>query len=545
MDMRKLELLFICLLVSFNGFSQGKISRGVRSTDQSGVVKATHSNNTKSATETAGTTMRPASVKQTQTSRIPQKTVLPHTPTAQVTRFSVKGVTFDMVSVEGGAFYMGGTGSAATDNEKPLHSEYVSSFLIGKTEVTQELWMAVMGSNPSYTKGDKLPVENVSWNDCKEFVDALNKLTGNNFRLPTEAEWEYAARGGKETHGYVYSGSNNPTDVAWYDTNSGGKTHAVATKYSNELGIYDMSGNVYEWTSSPWRYNYDSAENERQRVRRGGSFLIGSNSCRVSHRDTHTLYFKGSYIGLRLALSKRQASTASGVTSKSDVSYAVTTVGTRYSVKGVKFEMINVKGGSFRMGNDASDAKSVEKPVHEETVSSFQIGKTEVTQALWKAIMGSNPSRFEGDDLPVENVTWNDCQEFVKKISQLTGMNFRLPTEVEWEYAARGGASSRAYKYSGSNSVDDVAWYFGNTGGKTYVVSSKSPNNLGLYDMSGNVWEWTSSPWCADYSSSKDYTKRVRRGGSSLSYDWATRVTLRFGEDLTFKYEDLGLRLAL
>ena len=155
--------------------------------------------------------------------------------------YTVNGVSFTMIGVEGGTFTMGATseqGSDAYDDEKPTHQVTLNSYYIGETEVTQALWQAVMGSNPSYFTGNlQRPVEEVSWGDCQTFIKRLNKLTGENFRLPTEAEWEYAARGGKESKGYKYSGSNTIGDVAWYGDNSSSKTHAVKTKQPNELGI--------------------------------------------------------------------------------------------------------------------------------------------------------------------------------------------------------------------------------------------------------------------------------------------------------------------
>lgn len=163
-----------------------------------------------------------------------------------------------------------------------------------------------------------------------------------------------------------------------------------------------------------------------------------------------------------------------------------------FTVNGVKFTMIQVEGGLFTMGatpEQGNEADSDEKPAHQVTLSSFMIGQTEVTQELWEAVMGSNPSRFEGAKLPVEQVSWNDCQEFVTKLNALTGQHFRLPTEAEWEYAARDGSKSQGYKYSGSNNLDDVAWYGGNSGGKTHEVATKRANELGIYDMTGNVWE--------------------------------------------------------
>ena len=225
---------------------------------------------------------------------------------------TVKGVSFTMIAVEGGAFKMGATseqGSDADNDEKPVHNVTLSDYYIGETEVTQELWQAVMGTNPSYSKGNKKPVEKVSWDDCQEFIRKLNQLTGKNFRLPTEAEWEYAARGGNKSKGYKYSGSNSIGDVAWYTDNSGSKTHDVKTKQANELGIYDMSGNVYEWCQD-WYGSYSSGSQTNPtgptsgsfRVLRGGSWSDYASFCRVSYRDCSdpdSRYYNG---GLRLAL---------------------------------------------------------------------------------------------------------------------------------------------------------------------------------------------------------------------------------------------------
>ena len=225
------------------------------------------------------------------------------------------------------------------------------------------------------------------------------------------------------------------------------------------------------------------------------------------------------------------------------------------TVNGIKYSMVWVEGGTFRMGatsEQGSDAESDEKPVHSVTLSGYYIGKTEVTQALWKAVMGSNPSSFKGDNLPVEQVSWNDCQEFIRKLNSLTGQNFRLPTEAEWEFACRGGNNSRGYKYSGSNYIDNVAWYDGNSGDKTHPVGTKAPNELGIYDMSGNVWEW-SADWYGDYSSGAQTNPkgpyggsyRVYRGGSWNCYVRYCRSSDRGDGFPTLRYFDLGLRLAL
>ena len=162
--------------------------------------------------------------------------------------FEANGVSFTMIPVEGGTFTMGATSEMTEpfDWEKPTHQVTLSSYYIGETEVTQALWKAVMGSNPSHFKGDNLPVEYVSWDDCQTFIRKLNALTGKRFRLPTEAEWEFAARGGNKSCGYQYSGGDELSEVAWFVGNSGDRTHAVGTKIANELSIYDMSGNVCE-----------------------------------------------------------------------------------------------------------------------------------------------------------------------------------------------------------------------------------------------------------------------------------------------------------
>ena len=223
--------------------------------------------------------------------------------------FTANGISFTMIAVEGGSFQMGST--AGDSDEKPVHEVKVNSFSIGQTEVTQELWEAVMGSNPSNFKGNKLPVERISWNDCQTFLTKLNQLTGQKFRLPTEAEWEFAARGGIQSKSFTYSGSNTIDDVAWYTSNSDSKTHEVATKTPNELGIYDMSGNVWEWCQDWYGSDYYSSSvvnnptgpsSGSYRVYRGGRWGNSATNCRVANRNYNTPTITGDYLGFRLAL---------------------------------------------------------------------------------------------------------------------------------------------------------------------------------------------------------------------------------------------------
>ena len=227
--------------------------------------------------------------------------------------FTVNGVSFNMVEVQGGTFMMGATieqDSDAWDNEKPAHQVTLSPYAIGQTEVTQELWVAVMGTNPSKFKGNlQRPVEYVSWNDCQEFIAKLNQMTGMNFRLPTEAEWEYAARGGNKSRSFKYAGSNTATNVAWITSNSSNRTHPVASKEPNELGLYDMSGNVLEWCMD-WQGSYSSnaqidptgPATGTYRELRGGCWDMSENSSRVSARIMGTPGSRTNIDGLRLAL---------------------------------------------------------------------------------------------------------------------------------------------------------------------------------------------------------------------------------------------------
>ena len=227
-----------------------------------------------------------------------------------------------------------------------------------------------------------------------------------------------------------------------------------------------------------------------------------------------------------------------------------------FYANGVSFEMVEVRGGTFRMGGTSEqggDADSDDEyPVHSVTLSGYYIGKTEVTQPLWKAVMGCNPSRFKGDNMPVECVSWDDCQEFLRKLNSLTSQNFRLPTEAEWEFACRGGNNSRGYKYSGSNYIDNVAWYDGNSGGKAHPVATKLPNELGIYDMSGNVYEWCSD-WCGGYTSGAqtnpkgpyDGSDRVCRGGNWFGLSVSCRSSARSHDSPDKRTYCCGLRLSL
>lgn len=259
------------------------------------------------------------------------------TPSVEVTEdddkivFTVKGAEFTMIRVEGGTFIMGATTEQETPdewdesfwgpdvNEYPIHQVTLSNYCIGQTEVTQKLWTAVMGSNPSYFSINynyygtlQRPVESVSWNDCQAFISRLNALTGWHFRLPTEAEWEYAARGGAKSQGYKYAGSNDINRVAWWgydENNTFMQTHPVAKLSPNELGLYDMSGNVQEWCQDWYgAYNGEAQIDPKgpndgtDRVYRGGNWYVSAWDCRISTRAVSDPANCGYWTGLRLAL---------------------------------------------------------------------------------------------------------------------------------------------------------------------------------------------------------------------------------------------------
>ena len=774
---------------------------------------------------------RTVEVREDQTSELSGNLRVLSSPDGSIKTFTVKGVSFNMVSVEGGTFQMGATeeqGVDAGDEEKPVHSVTLDSYMIGQTEVTQELWEAVMGttvrqqrdkeSSGNYLRGEgkNYPMYYISWIECKEFIEKLNQLTKHNFRLPTEAEWEFASRGGNRSGHYKYSGSKNIKDVAWYVDNSKDSTHPVGTKKANQLGIYDMSGNVIEWCEDKYEEDYYSHSPQMNpegpnysdyRVLRGGSLFSDAWTCRVSCRLRSVPSLRGT-IGFRLACgqqienlkeedtseAKTDAMRENETTSLSDSMTAVNAnhsnnststvlpktnteaeemnnqgedyyygrngkpedyseavkwyrkaaelgsadgqfnlgymyengegvekdysesakwyrkaaeqghadgqfnlgcmyingngvpqynsdamkwflkaaeqghsaaqfnIGVMYAngigvpqdnseavkwyrkaaelgyaegqfnlgfmydmgygvtennseavkwyrkaaeqglaeaqfnlgymyelgegvkkdftqaknwyekaaaqghekaenglrrvlyllqgaptavignvqtftVKGVSFNMISIEGGSFQMGatsEQKKDADNDEKPVHNVTLNDFMIGETEVTQELWEVVMGTNPSSFKDAKHPVECVSWNDCMKFISALRFLTGRSFRLPTEAEWEFAARGGNKSGKTVYSGSDTIDNVAWYDDNSGNGTHPVGTKKPNELGIYDMSGNVDEWCEDRY-GSYSSSpqtnpqgsKEGSLRVVRGGSWHSLARHCRVSVR------------------
>ncbi|MBR0202555.1 MAG: SUMF1/EgtB/PvdO family nonheme iron enzyme [Bacteroidaceae bacterium] len=539
-----------------------------------------------------------------------------HSPIERTFTLSGNGktVTFKMIKVEPDTFQMGSAGD--NDRVTPVHSVTLTKeYYICETEVTQALWYAVMGQSPisgasqwssSYGLSDDRPAYFINYEDCQSFLSALNnKLSSQleseeRFRFPTEAEWEFAAKGGNMSEGYIYSGSNTLSDVAILKASSS----ALASSYSapvknmapNEIGLYDMSGNVYEWCYDWYSQYINDALIDPQgpmsgtdRVRRGGYYKGKESECCVAERGYYSPSNRSAYNGLRLCLgeeiapisvypsslslasdaSSRMLSisangditydssaswltitpssdnianlivSATANTSTSDRSATITlSVGSfsktvivtqghplenrTFTVSGngktVTFTMKPVEGGIFMMGQEGPfDISTTDYSSSKLTsVKNYYMGETEVTQALWYAVMGKSPTLDGGrwdstngldDNKPAYYIGFNDCVSFIsalnsKLATQLnSGEYFRLPSESEWEFAAKGGNRSNGYLYSGGNSIEDVACYAANSfalGASdanygTHIVKTKAANELGLYDMSGNVWEWCSN----------------------------------------------------
>jgi len=516
----------------------------------------------------------------------------------------------EFVQIQPGEFTMGcSPGDDECDsNELPAHRVRITrGFQIGKYEVTQDQWQAVMGLGWSNYKGATLPVDFVSWDEIQTFLGRLNgRNDGFRYRLPTKAEWEYAARAGTADK---YAGAGALGDVAWYLSNSDSQTHPVGEKRPNAWGSYDMLGNVREWCQD-WYGDYSSSPVEnpagpssgQYRMLRGGSWygvagfgrvsyrfrfggvgiggfrcvreVAASSSCAaptITTQPAGRTIASGSTADLTVTasgsapLSYQWYEGAQGTTTRPVGTSSPTfrtpalTVATTYWVRVTNacgqvdsaaatvnitaptlrndfgMEFVQIQPGEFTMGCSPGDSgcSAVESPAHRVRITKgFQIGKYEVTQQQWQAVIGSNPSWFKGVTLPVEQVSWDDVQAFLGRLNARNdGFRYRLPTEAEWEYAARAGTTD---KYAGASALGDVAWYDSNSGSTTHPVGQKRPNAWGMYDMLGNVWEWCQD-WYGVYSSGaadnpagpSSGPGRTTRGGSWVSYAWDARASYR------------------
>lgn len=440
-------------------------------------------------------------------------------------QFNVNGVSFTMVKVNGGVL------QSLPDIEND--SVFLSDYYIGQTEVTQELWNAVMGYNNSkFSWGSQNPIETISWYESIKFIYRLNQLTGENFYIPSRAEWLYAASGETSTTN-IFSGSNDLLSIAWVKMNAASYTHNVRTKTSNSLDIYDMTGNVAEWC-------YEN----NQYYALGGSWDSSVDECKIftKHKPIKP-NTASSTIGLRLVMHPKHAQRSGDVKIHySADSTCVVRIGDVY------FDMKFVEGGTFIMGQNSERTAS---PAHEVTLSNYYISETEVTEQLWCTIMGGKRTNLLFS-IPKIKISYYDCLQFIIRLNALTGKRFRLPTEAEWEYAARGGKKTHRFIYSGSNRLTDVAWCIEN-GGTIHPVKSRLPNELGIHDMSGNVSEWCQD-WYDNYNSSpqinptgpKYGTDCVVRGGSCFnSQGYYPLVSGRSKLNPQHCSSDIGFRLVL
>jgi eukaryotic-like serine/threonine-protein kinase len=437
----------------------------------------------------------------------------PGTPSKEEVEDLGKGIKLDLVLIPAGKFKMNNT------HEVTLTKPYY----MGKNEVTQEQWESVMGDNPSSTKGAKFPVTNVSWEDCQDFIKKLNAKSNGGYRLPTEAEWEYACRAGTSTaYSFGYSLTKSDANI---EGGPAGSIKEVGSYKPNLFGLYDMHGNVWERCEDSYGdYPLGAVTDPKgsatagNRVVRGGSFADGIVSAHSSKRHATNPTNRGVNHGFRLARSVDNKVEVVPPVLKPDPAAIMPATGNllgspfseakakevQKSVakslqkeveekadlgKGTTLEMVLIPAGKFKMGSPASEKnRSDNETQHEVTLTKpFYMGKYEVTQEQWESVMGDNPSSTKGAKLPVTGVSWKDCQGFIEKLNAKTSGGYRRPTEAEWEYACRAGTTT-AYSFGDVLTKSDANC--NESGGRIKEVGSYKPNAFGLYDMHGNVWEW-------------------------------------------------------
>ncbi len=503
------------------------------------------------------------------------------------------GIKLDLVLIPAGKFMMGSpTSEKGHRPDKNQHEVTLTkSYYISKYEVTQEQWESVMGNNPSSkNKGAKLPVTDVSWKDCQSFVNKLNAKTNGNYRLPTEAEWEYACKAGTMT-AYSFGDVITPQDA----NIDGLGTKVVGSYKPNAFGLNDMHGNVWEWCQD-WMADYPEGAamdpkgpaTGNDRVLRGGSFFLIESHARSSYRDSCFSFKHVEDSGFRLARTVDVKTVLAPTEPKPDPAWIVQTTGKLLVApfteakakevqkevanslqkeveekedlgKGIKLEMVLIPAGKFKMGSPTSEpGRQPNETQHEVTLTQpYYIGKYEVTQDQWQEVMANNPSKTKGEKLPVTDISWNDCQEFIKKLNSTTNGGYRLPTEAEWEYACRAGTTD-AYSFGDSLKKGDsncLKKGDSNSGGGAVgsikSVGSYSPNAFGLHDMHGNVFEWCED-WFGAYPAGlvtdpkgpPTGDPRVLRGGSFITLVIDARSSYRANTAPTYRFLSAGFRLA-
>lgn len=497
-------------------------------------------------------------------------------PPAAIHIDPVTGMEFTLIR-GGGYFDLGDDPEKGATRESTDSSVLLKEFYLAKYETTQAQWEKIMGANPSYNQKPDHPVELVSWNDVQNFINKLNAASGENYRLPTEAEWEFAARSGYKRE--IWAGTNNEADLgdyAWDKTNSDDRSHPVGKKKPNSFGLFDMSGNVWELCQNPFGGDPTDAETNKgsQAVPMRGGSWYSSPKFEEATTSVHGLPSIGTkYIGFRLyrpapepmeepeeeeeelAEDKEPEETRDDVKKTLEQTDEIKNTKPEEQVEKklvpqkppksdepplhiepiTGMEFVFIKGGELKMGFYSEMNPSEEARAPRVNINDFQMGKYEVTQSQWKTIMKENPSHNKASNHPVEMVSWNDVQKFIVKLNKLTGENYRLPTEAEWEYAAKGGDNQE--KWAGArdeSTLGDYAWDNTNSKEASHPVGSKKPNQFGLFDMSGNVWEWCgdaykSTPSTTGSENQKDSggAARVMRGGSWYSFPKFEQTTFR------------------
>jgi formylglycine-generating enzyme required for sulfatase activity len=469
-------------------------------------------------------------------------------------------------------------GCSSNDNqcdldETPSHPVTITKgFWLGQTPVTQASYQRVMNANPSDFRGEQLPVDSVTWNQGKAYCEAAGG------RLPTEAEWEYAARAGSDTPRY-----GDLDAIGWYDKNSGNKTHEVGKKHPNQWNLYDMLGNVLEWVNDwydPKYYAKSPAVDPKgptgpkeYRVVRGGAWNYDAGHLRSSDRVRGVPDRMYNYVGFRCArddtsptsdhgkdmppplsfptVSRPQVTTSptpmlprKGVSETHDQSINIAARTTKANPKdGQKY--VWIPPGPFQMGCSKGDSECDrnEQPHPVTITKGFWLEQTPVTNAAYQRIMGKPPSHFHGDQLPVERVAWNQAKSYCEAVGG------RLPTEAEWEYAAR--ANNHGPRYG---DLSAIAWWAGNSDHHTHEVGLKQANKWELYDMLGNVWQWTADLYDEEYyahsplndpkgpAAAEKGDIRVIRGGSWFSDSNYLRVSNRDWHEPLVKSDYVGFR---
>ena len=401
----------------------------------------------------------------------------------------VKGASLEMKTLEGGTFALGTMPDRRLVKGYDRASQQIlDGYAISAMPVSQALWSAVMGGNPSSAVDEALPVDRVTLEDCGKFVKKLSRLTGYRFEIPTEAQWEYAVRRG-----------------------------------------------------------------EAETVRGLREWCDGAAVRTASEKEEIPGYTKAAGLGFRVAIRTGRPCDSTVVAAISGVMPGREHVANNevIEVNGVKFNMIGVRGCGFTMGATSEQgeyAEEDEKPMMAINVEDFEIGQTEVTVEQWEAVMGTLPFGNSPDTpcRPVVNVSWYAAQEFILRLNALTGRVFRLPTEAEWEFAARGGTRSAYYRYSGSNKVGQVAVYEKNSNSlRVSDVMTLKSNELGIFDMSGNAWEWCFDAYSPYEGTPQDNSVKVHRGGSAASRWGACRVSNREAMPADNTKATFGFRLAI